>query len=457
MNERPLILICDDDPHILKSLQLSLKSGFDIHTTSTVTEAKNKVKGHEYDAAIIDLNFEGQELDGVNLLDFFGKVSPGTYLIVLSGDQSVKRVVEATRRKLFQFIYKEGDYFSDLFTSLTRATQLKKANEAQVIQKYLTNSPAVKNVLKMAERIIQKDQDAPILILGETGTGKEFLVRHIAENMKKKLVSANMATIAKETAESNLFGHERGAFTGAVQNKVGLIESANDGLFFLDEIGDCNLDIQAKLLRVLQEKEVMPLGANRARSINVNFIAATHKNLNEMALAGDFREDLLQRLNTFVLRIPPLRERPEDIIFYANLYLEECGDEGVHYTISNDGIDVLLSYNWPGNIRELKSVIQRFVVLSNRTILNADAARSAIGIGELTSQKSTATFIEVKENKIKKDELLKAILTFDGNKQEAAKSLGVNVRTIQRWITKFDLVHALSSMNLSNDKGASCD
>ena len=210
MNERPLILICDDDPHILKSLQISLKCIFDIHTTSTVAEAKNKIKGHEYDAAIIDLNFEGQELDGVNLLDFFGKASPGTYLIVLSGDQSIKRVVEATRRKLFQFIHKEGDYFSDLFNSLTRATQLKKANEAQAIQKYLTNSPAVKNVLKMAERIIQKDQDAPILILGETGTGKEFLVRHIAENMKKKLVSANMATIAKETAESNLFGHEQG-------------------------------------------------------------------------------------------------------------------------------------------------------------------------------------------------------------------------------------------------------
>jgi len=455
MNERPLILICDDDPHILKSLQISLKSRFEIHISSTVSEAKIKIKNHEYDAAIIDLNFEGQELDGVHLLDFFGKASPGTYLIVLSGDQSVKRVVEATRRKLFQFIHKEGDYFADLYSTLTRATELKKANEAQAIQKYLTNSPAVKSVLKMAEKIIQKDQDAPILILGETGTGKEFLVRHIAENMKKKLVSANMATIAKETAESNLFGHERGAFTGAVQNKIGLIESANNGLFFLDEIGDCTLGIQAKLLRVLQEKEVMPLGSNRARGINVNFIAATHKNLNEMALDGDFRGDLLQRLNTFVLRIPPLRERPEDIIFYANLYLEECGDEGVRYTISNDGIEVLLSYNWPGNIRELKSVIQRFVVLSNRTILNADAARSAIGIGELSPRSSSTSIIEVKENQIKKDELLKAILAFDGDKQKAAKLLGVNVRTIQRWVTKFDLTRSLSDLNLG--KGVSCD
>lgn len=455
MRERPLILLCDDDLQILKGLKLSLQSNFDIHISSTVSEAKAKIKNHEYDAAIIDLNFEGQEFDGVHLLDYFGKTSPGTYLIVLSGDQSVRRVVEATRRKLFQFIHKDGEYFSDLHSSLTRATQLKKAKEEQAIQKYLTNSPAVKNILKLAERIILKDQEAPILILGETGTGKEFLVRHIAENMKKKLVSANMATIAKETAESNLFGHERGAFTGAVQNKIGLIESANNGLFFLDEIGDCTLDIQAKLLRVLQEKEVMPLGSNRARGINVNFIAATHKNLNEMALDGNFRDDLLQRLNTFVLRIPPLRERPEDIIFYANLYLEECGDDGVRYTISNDGAEVLLSYKWPGNIRELKSVIQRFIVLSNKTVLNAEAARSAIGIGELVPQKTATTIIEVKENTIKKDEVLKAILSFNGNKQEAANYLGISLRTLQRWITKFDLTQTLTSMNLG--KGVSCD
>ena len=449
MRTNPLILICDDDPQILKSLQLSLKSGFEVHSSSSVAQAKAMAKANEYDAAIIDLNFEGQELDGVHLLDYMGKVSPGTYLIVLSGDQTVKRVVEAMRRKLFQFILKDGDYFADLFTSLNRATQLKKAKEEQAVQKYLTNSPAVKNVLKMAERIIQNDQDASILILGETGTGKEFLVKHIASNMKKKLVSANMATIAKETAESNLFGHERGAFTGAVQNKVGLIESANNGMFFLDEIGECSPEVQSKLLRVLQEKEVQPLGSNKARSINVSFIAATHRNLNEMTLNGDFREDLLQRLNTFPLRIPPLRERLEDIIFYANYYLEECGDESVRYSISNDGAQELLAYSWPGNIRELKSVIQRFIVLSNKTVLDGDAVKAAIGLGELTSRITATTKIEAIENNIKKDELIKAINTCNGNKTQAAAELGIQVRTLHRWANKFNITQMFSTIDTS--------
>ncbi|MDD4976939.1 MAG: sigma-54 dependent transcriptional regulator [Bacteriovorax sp.] len=449
MREIPLILICDDDPQILKSLQLSLKSGFELHTSSSVAQAKIMAKAHEYDAAIIDLNFEGQELDGVHLLDYFGKVSPGTYLIVLSGDQSVKRVVEAMRRKLFQFIHKEGDYYADLYSSLNRSTQLKKAKEQQAIQKYLTNSPAVKEVLKKAERIIQNKQDASILILGETGTGKESLVKHIACNMKKKLVSANMATIGKETAESNLFGHERGAFTGAVQNKIGLIESANNGMFFLDEIGDCSLEVQSKLLRVIQEREVQPLGSNRARSINVSFIAATHRNLKKMVQNGEFREDLLQRLNTFPLIIPPLRERLEDIIFYANLYLEECGDESVGYTISNDGIQELLSYSWPGNIRELKSVIQRFVVLSNKTILDADAVKTAIGMGESSSQITATTKIEIIENNLKKDELIKAITTCNGNKTQAAAELGINVRTLHRWVNKFNIPQIFSAANTS--------
>lgn len=433
MNARPLILLCDDDQNILKSLNLSLKFGFDIHTSSSVVDAKNKIRSNQYDAAVIDLNFEGQEYDGIHLLDFFGKESPGTYLIVLSGDNSVKRAIEAMRRKLFQFIHKDGEYFENLLSSLNRTTQLKQANELTAIQKYLTNSPAVKKILKDAEKIILSEQDAPILILGETGTGKEYLVKHIAQNMKKTLVSANMATIAKETAESNLFGHERGAFTGAVQNKIGLIESANGGLFFLDEVGDCSLEIQAKLLRVLQEKEVLPLGSNRSRSIKVNFIAATHKNLGEMVKVGDFREDLFQRLNTFILRIPPLRERPEDIIFYANYYLEECGDDDRRYTINNDGIQALLSYSWPGNIRELKSVIQRFIVLSNKVILDAEAVHEAIGNKEKNEQHNLA------ESNSKKEKVLNAIIECNGNKKQAAKKLGIAEKTFYRWIDELKI------------------
>ncbi len=442
MNEHPLLLICDDDAEFLKSLQLGLRSSFEIHAANTVVQAKSLASRFEYDAAIIDLNFEGQELDGINLLDHMGRKSPGTFLIVLSGDTSVRRVVEAMRRKLFQFIHKEGDFFVPLHDSLTRATQLNRAKKAQAAQHYLTESPQVKAVLKTAERIVASRSESPILIVGETGSGKEFLTQHIAHALKMRLVAANMAGIPKDMAESILFGHERGAFTGAMANKIGLIESASNGIFFLDEIGECSAAIQSKLLRVLQEKEVLPLGANRPRKVEVRFIAATHQNLDQMVADGTFRLDLLQRLNTFILRLPPLRERPEDILFYANLFLkeckEECGDADECYTITPDGAQALLLHQWPGNTRELKSVIQRIVVLSNKRIIDAKTVQEAIGLGKdpsVVEQNKMAAL----ESNYRRDELMKALDVNAGNRRMTALGLGVSDATVYRWIKQFGL------------------
>lgn len=443
MNPRPLILICDDDAEFLKSLQLGLRSSFEIHSANTVVQAKALTSRFEYDAAIIDLNFEGQEYDGIHLLDHMGKRSPGTFLIVLSGDTSVRRVVEAMRRKLFEFIHKEGDFFAPLQQSLTRATQLKRAKESQAAQRYLTESPQVKDVLKKAERILASGSDAPILVIGETGSGKEFLTQHIAHALKTRLVAANMGGIPKDMAESILFGHERGAFTGAVTSKIGLIESAHEGIFFLDEIGECSAAIQAKLLRVLQEKEVLPLGANRPRKVNVRFIAATHRELDDMVEDGTFRLDLLQRLNTFVLRLPPLRERPEDIIFYANLFLEECGDDDVSYTITSDGTQALLAHPWPGNTRELKSVIQRIVVLSNKRVIDSATVQEAIGLGrdQATVEQNK---IAALESNYRREELIKALEVNHGNKRMTARGLGVSEATVYRWIQEFGLTKAIA-------------
>lgn len=445
MTERPLILICDDDAEFLKSLQLGLRSSFEIHSANTVVQAKALASRFEYDAAIIDLNFEGQELDGIHLLDHMGKRSPGTFLIVLSGDKSVRRAIEATRRKLFEFVHKEGDFFDQLHGSLTRATQLKRAKETQAAQRYLTESPQVKDILKKAERILASGSDAPILIVGETGSGKEFLTQHIAHALKMRLVAANMGGIPKDMAESILFGHERGAFTGAVANKMGLIESANDGIFFLDEIGECSAAVQAKLLRVLQEREVQPLGALRPRKVKVRFIAATHRELDDMISDGTFRLDLLQRLNTFVLRLPPLRARPEDILFYANLFLEECGDADMRYTITPEGAQTLLAHPWPGNTRELKSVIQRIVVLSNKRVIDASTVLEMIDLGRDPSANSAGQGkVAVLEENIRRDELIKALKDSGGNKRLTARGLGVSEATVYRWIKDFGLTRAIT-------------
>lgn len=440
MRERPLILLCDDDAEFLKSVQLGLRSAFEIHAANSVVRAKALVAMHEYDAAIIDLNFEGQELDGIHLLDHMGKVAPGTVLIVLSGDTSVKRAIEATRRRLFEFIHKDGDFFPALHAALTRTIQLRRSKEAATAKRYLTESPAVKELLKTAERILGHSTDAPILILGETGSGKEFLAQHIAQALKLKLVAANMAGIPRDTAESVLFGHERGAFTGAVSNKIGLIESANDGIFFLDEIGESSPEVQAKLLRVLQEREVLPLGGLKARAIKTRFIAATHRNLEQMVSAGSFRLDLLQRLNTFVLRLPPLRERPEDVIYYANLFLDELREDSAHFSLMSDAIQELLSYSWPGNIRELKSVIQRIVILSNKTSIDAQSVRNAIEFGrDAGAGRTTSKPVEVVADNARRDQLIRALEETGGNKRLAAKSLSISEATVYRWIHEFGL------------------
>lgn len=444
MNLKPKILICDDDSEILQTLNLSLRSSFDITTANSVEKAKKLVADNDFDAAVIDLNFEGQEHDGIHLLDFMNKQSAGTFLIVLSGDTSTRRIVEATRRKHFQFIVKDDGYFQALLKSLTSATQLSVASKAQAQIKYLTQSDAVKTVLRQVDTIIRSNSEAPILILGETGTGKEFLAQHIALNLKMKAVTANMGCIPKEMAESILFGHERGAFTGAVSNKAGLIETAHNGLFFLDEIGECSASVQAKLLRVIQEKEVQALGSNKTKKINVRFIAATHRDLNKQVTDGTFRLDLLQRLNTFVLKLPALRERPEDIIFYANLFINDLSRDGDRFHLTPDGEAELLSYQWQGNIRELRNVIERIIVLSPKTSIDKAVVAEAIGYGR-SPHEITVTRAEVVESNARKEEVIKTLNEFNGNKRKAAVSLGISEATLYRWIKEFNLNKTLSA------------
>lgn len=444
MITKPLILICDDDSEVLHTLQLSLRTLFEIKTANSVVKAKQLAEENDFDAAIIDLNFEGQELDGVHLLDFMSKKSPGTFLIVLSGDNTTKRVIEATRRKLFEFIIKDGNYFDSLLATLTRATQLRVANKEQAQKKFLTQSQAVKAILLKIDIILRRNSDAPILILGETGTGKEFLAQHIAMNLKMKAITANMSCIPKEMAESILFGHERGAFTGAIADKTGLVEAAHNGIFFLDEIGDCSSDIQTKLLRVIQEKEVQPVGSNKNKKINVRFIAATHRDLDQQVNDGTFRLDLLQRLNTFVLRLPSLRERPEDILFYANLFVEELSEKGPSFIITPDGEQELLSHSWPGNIRELRNVIERIVVLSPIYKIDKNTVAEAIQLGKSPS-KALISKIEVVKSNTRRDELVKALTEYNGNKTKTALNLGVSEATIHRWLKEFDLTKVFSA------------
>lgn len=454
MSQLPRVLICDDDRYILLSLKMALRPFYHVFEANNVPSAQALISTIDFDVAVIDLNFVGQELDGIFLMDYFAKKSPDTIQVILSGDTDVTRAVKAANRRPFQFIHKLYDYEKELLSTISRAVNLKKAKEAEAINKYLSNSPKVKDVLTVAKKIMEKDKNASILITGESGSGKEQLVKHICESMGKKVVAANMASIPKETAESTLFGHVKGAFTGATSDKIGLLEVADKKIFFLDEIGECSPDVQAKLLRAVQEKEIQPMGSNFVRKINPQFIAATHRDLNKMVEEGTFRLDLLQRLNTFVLRIPPLRERPEDIILYADMFLSDEQNQDNRFSISQDGRDALLAYTWPGNIRELRNVIKRFAILSNSLILNSNEVAIAIGMGN-DSQLAPPTIVIDVEAEKKKAKIINALSESNGNKTKAAESLGINVRTFHRWFLDLGLV--INDSEPEKYEGAICD
>ncbi|HXH75388.1 MAG TPA: sigma-54 dependent transcriptional regulator [Bacteriovoracaceae bacterium] len=454
MSQLPRVLICDDDRYILLSLKLALRPFYHVFEADNVPSAQALISTIDFDVAVIDLNFVGQELDGIFLMDYFAKRSPDTIQVILSGDTDVTRAVKAANRRPFQFIHKSNDNKDELLSTISRAVNLKKAKEAEAINKYLSNSPKVKDVLMVAKKIMEKDKSASILITGESGSGKEQLVKHICESMGKKVVAANMASIPKETAESTLFGHVKGAFTGATNDKIGLLEVADKKVFFLDEIGECSPDVQAKLLRAVQEKEIQPMGSNFVRKINPQFIAATHRDLNKMVEDGTFRLDLLQRLNTFVLRIPPLRERPEDIILYADMFLSDEQTQESRFSISSDGQDALLAYNWPGNIRELRNVIKRFATLSNSLILNSDEVNIAISMGNETQAIPLAVAVDLETDK-KRAKVINALSSYHGNKTKAAESLGISVRTLHRWF--FDLGLGMHEPESEKYEGAICD
>ena len=450
MLEKAKVLICDDDADLLLSLRLSLKLDYEVMTCQSVTQAKSALEKNEFEIVIVDLNFVGQEYDGLHLLEYLNQNHPAIYPIILSGDTNVKRIVEAHRRRYFDFILKGEDFFEVLKISLKRASYLQMSKRKSA-DTYLTQSPRVQKILSEAQRILSKT-DASILILGENGTGKEVLVRHISNKLGQRLVAANMASIPRETAESELFGHEKGAFTGAVASRVGLIEQAHNGLFFMDEVGECTPSLQAKLLRVLQEKEVLPMGAVKPRSLKVRFIAATNRNLNQMVEENLFRLDLLQRLNTFTLILPPLRERPEDILFYAEKFLNEYAENNQCFQITPSGANALMSYSWVGNIRELKNVIQRIVVLSDRTSIDAEVVNRAIG-KDVQNEKSSSK-IQQKQEATKNDHLLIVLEEYGGNRKLTAEHLGVSEATIYRWLKELGLTRKTKSTDNVTQRGA---
>lgn len=429
--KRPIILLADDDADILESYKFLLSDDYEVKTASTIQDAKKVILFEKIDVAVIDLNFEGQSEDGITLIDYAQKEKPDVGIIILSSDRNTKRVVEAMRRSLVDFVTKDDESEAKLRLAIKQSLAAKEDSLKSRFE-FKTESLKMRKLLSQVDQALSSNRPSSIMILGESGTGKEHLAKYIASKLRKNIVVANMAAIQKETAESELFGHKKGAFTGAIQDKIGLIEKAHEGIFFLDEIGDCSLDLQAKLLRAIQEKEIMPMGSGTIKKINVHFIAATHRDLNAMVDEKTFRNDLLQRLNVFTFRIPSLRERPEDIEFYSRLYINEFAPHEC-FNIDPKGLEVLKRYSWRGNVRELRNVIERAVAFSKRRCLDEETATLSL-YGEIKNE-----MCEVEKRPPTRNEIIEAINLEKGNKTKAAKRLGVHLSTIHRWVQDLSL------------------
>ncbi|ACM20078.1 nitrogen fixation master sigma-54-dependent transcriptional response regulator [Geotalea daltonii FRC-32] len=378
------ILVADDEESMRWVLSKALKKkGFNVDLAKDGDEALRNIKMHSYDLAILDIKMPG--LSGLELLDRVRELKSDLLVVIMTAEASMKNAVEAMKRGAYDYLTKPFDL--DVIDAIvekvnraremtTQVTLLKEElkDRYQLEKTIIGNSPAMREIYKTIGKVAPSD--VTVLVQGESGTGKELIARAIHFNSKrlgKPFVALNCAAIPKELLESELFGFEKGAFTGAVERKLGKFEQANNGTIFLDEIGDMPFDLQSKILRVLQEKEVTRTGGSQTISVDVRVVAATNQDLEEMVRKKQFREDLFYRLNVIPLHLVPLRERSEDIPLLVDYFLAKvCAELEVPVkTCSPDAIRLLTSYNWPGNVRELENTIKRAVILSVDPLLTA--------------------------------------------------------------------------------------
>ena len=372
------VVIVEDDINMRKSLEIALGDyeEFSVKSYKSATEALKKLSS-DTDVIVTDINMPG--MDGLEFIKELG----GKYdVIIMTGNATLNRAIESVRLGVKDFLTKPFD-IDTLATAIkrtsviTQKTKAKKPDTTTEIKSsnFLAASANLDKTLNIAKKAAQTD--VSVMIMGESGVGKELFSRYIHENSKRKdsaLMAINMAAIPENLLESELYGYEKGAFTDATTTKKGLFELANGGTLFLDEIGEMPLNLQPKLLRAIQEREIVRVGASKPIKIDVRIVSATNANLEQKVANGEFREDLFYRLNTVPLKIPPLRERKDEIVDIANATLKRvCVEyELGQKEFSQEAIDELLSYDYPGNIRELISIVERAAILSEGSSISKE-------------------------------------------------------------------------------------
>ena len=430
------LLLVDDDPGLLKLLGMRLVSeGYSVVTAESGPEALRVLGREKVDLVISDLRMD--EMDGLQLFSEIQKGHPGMPVIILTAHGSIPDAVAATQQGVFSFLTKPVDKDA-LYKAIDEALEQRSpATDDAWRQAIVTRSPLMLRLLEQAGMVAQSD--VSVLINGQSGTGKEIVAQAIhnaSPRHDKPFVAINCGALPEQLLESELFGHARGAFTGAVSNREGLFQAAEGGTLFLDEIGDMPVALQVKLLRVLQERKVRPLGSNRDIEINVRIISATHRDLPKAMARGEFREDLFYRLNVVNLKIPPLSERTEDIPLLANHLLRQSADRHKPFVraFSSDAMKRLMAAKWPGNVRQLVNVIEQCVALTSSPVIGDALVEQALE-GENTA---LPTFVEAR-NQFELNYLRKLLQITKGNVTHAARMAGRNRTEFYKLLSRHEL------------------
>ena len=427
------LAVIDDDINMRKSLEASLnasKDNFKVSAYKSATDALKKLDD-SVDLLIVDINMP--KINGIDLLNTL----QGKYdAIIITGNATLDLTIKAMRAGATDFLQKPFE-IATLLESIHRVKKIRKKVKAKIPTKpnnnqFYASSPKLDECLALAKKVAKTN--ASTILLGESGTGKELFANYIHQNSKRanaSFIAVNMAAIPHSLIESELFGYEKGAFTDATETRMGKFELANGGSIFLDEIAEMPIELQAKLLRALQEKEIRRLGGTKSIKLDIRVISATNANLKSNINNGLFREDLYYRINTVPINIPPLRDRKEEIIPISNRFLEECFkdyEDMEEKTLSKEAENVLLSYRWPGNIRELKSVIERSFILSdNKKITKNDLALSGRESKEDIQDLEKSLYMEAYE-------------TSNKNEKECAKLLNMNEDVVLNKLKQFKII-----------------
>ena len=444
MNDNARILLVDDDPSLLKMLEIRLqREGYRVKTADGGPSALAALPGFRPQLVITDMRMDG--MDGLNLFDAIRAKEPTLPVIVLTAHGTIPDAVDATQRGVFAYLTKpfEKDQLIDM---IERALRLfgerteTSPDEAEWRAEIITRSSAMETLLREAWMVSQSDMS--VLVRGESGTGKELLARAIHKAGMRKgkpLIAVNCTAIPEQLFEAELFGHTKGAFTGAVHAREGLIQAANGGTMFLDEIGDMPLPFQAKLLRMLQEKEIRPVGSTQAISVDVRMISATHQNLETAIAEKTFREDLYYRLNVVTLEIPSLARRREDIPLLAEHFLvsarADTHNAAVEVTgFSKEAMELLMAAAWPGNVRQLRNVVEQCVVLATAPLIPVSLVDRALR----RKEKAFLPFAAARD-RFEFDYLARLLEMTEGNIAQAARLAGRNRSEFYKLLHKHKL------------------